>query len=344
MKVGARDVGRFVAAPPAEIRAVLVYGPDGGLVSERVLSLIRAVAGSEKDPFRAAEISAAALKNDPALLADEGAALSLSGGRRAVRMVDATDSLASVFAAWLDDAKGDSLVVAEAGALTPRSALRKLFESAAGAAAIACYPDEDRGLDQIIAETLKQHGLTASPEARAYLGENLGSDRLVTRSELEKLALYVGKAKTVTVEDAMAAVGDNAAASVDAVCMTTASGDSAGLDRALVRALQDGNHPVRLVRAVMRHFQRLHLAAGLMAQGKTAEQAVAALKPPVNFRYTGAVRSQLRAWPPDRLATALTLLTDAEIDCKTSGPPPEAVAGRVFLRLAQAAGRGRRGT
>ena len=94
----------------------------------------------------------------------------------------------------------------------------------------------------------------------------------------------------------------------------------------------------------MRHFQRLHLAAGLMAQGKTAEQAVAALKPPVNFRYTGAVRSQLRAWPPDRLATALTLLTDAEIDCKTSGPPPEAVAGRVFLRLAQAAGRGRRGT
>ena len=101
----------------------------------------------------------------------------------------------------------------------------------------------------------------------------------------------------------------------------------------------EGASPIAILRAVIRHFQRLHLAAGHLGAGKSPDQAMAALKPPVFFKARDAFRAQLRRWPIDRLARALDMLTEAELDCKSSGPPPNAVCGRALLRIAQAARR-----
>ncbi len=51
-----------------------------------------------KDPFRVADLSAAALAADPARLADEAAQMSLTGGRRVVRVHGAADRLTGLFA------------------------------------------------------------------------------------------------------------------------------------------------------------------------------------------------------------------------------------------------------
>lgn len=41
----AGEVERFVAAPPADVPLVLVFGPDAGLVSERAAMLAAAASG-----------------------------------------------------------------------------------------------------------------------------------------------------------------------------------------------------------------------------------------------------------------------------------------------------------
>ncbi len=94
MKIAPRDADAFLRSPDPAARAVLVYGPDAGLVSERVEALVKGVAGDLSDPFRVADFSAKELIDDPARLADEAAALSLTGGRRAVRLRQGDDNLA----------------------------------------------------------------------------------------------------------------------------------------------------------------------------------------------------------------------------------------------------------
>jgi DNA polymerase-3 subunit delta len=42
-------------------------------------------------------------------------------------------------------------------------------------------------------------------------------------------------------------------------------------------------------------------------------------------------------WPAERLATALDLVIAAELECKTTGLPAEAVAARALMRIAHAA-------
>ena len=99
------------------MRAGLVDGPDSGLVTERAELLIKAVAGTLDDAFRISEIGAGELRNDPARLGDEAAALSLTGGRRVVRIREGTDRLAEILPPVLEDgaAPGGGLATSAAG-------------------------------------------------------------------------------------------------------------------------------------------------------------------------------------------------------------------------------------
>ncbi len=339
MKVGGGKVDGFLAAPPPGIRAVLVFGRDDGLVRERARRILCGIVDDPNDPFRVVELSGRDVEADPARLADEAAALSMIGGRRVVRIRDSAESAHKALASFLDHPMGDNLIVVEAGDLGPRAALRKLFESGDAAAAIACYPDEGADLERVIDQTLAAHGLTAEPDARAHLALHLGSDRMVTRTELAKLAVYMGDETTVRLAHARACVGDSGAASLDALLSALGEGDAGRLDRALDRVFEEGMAPVGLLRLVSRHFQRLHLAAGHLADGLPPDRAMARLKPPVIFKAAPSFRGQLRSWTPDRLARAFDLLAETEADCKTSWLPDETLCRRTLMRLAQAARR-----
>ncbi len=342
MKIKPAQADRFVAAPDPATRAVLLYGPNGGLVRERAERLVRAVAEDPADPFRVTEIPAAELDADPARLADEAASLSLTGGRRVIRVRGVQDGATRHFERLLAETPGEALVVVEADALGARSPLRRLFESAANAAAVACYEDDGRSLDGVIRAFLAERGLDADPEALAYLQARLGADRQVTRGELEKLALYMGSATRVGLAEATAAIGDSAPMTLDEVAFAMADGDLRGLGRALDRAYAAGLAPVAVLRSAQSHVQRLHLAASRVAAGETPAEAMRKLRPPPFWKVEARFRRQLGWWTPALLARALDRLTEAELLCKTTGVPDAAAAAQALLGIAGAALRSRR--
>ena len=338
MKISAGRAERFVQRPDPKVRAVLVYGPDHGLARERAEALARGVVEDLSDPFRVTEMTGAALAADPARLADEAAALSLTGGARVVRVRGAGNDLAKLFAGFLDRDSEGALVVVEAGDLAKSSALRAAFEKAENGAALPCYADDPEALEEVVRGALTKHGLTAEHDAMAYLLENLGGDRGVTRAELDKLALYMGERTRISEADAAACVGDSAQIGLDNLTFAAGGGDHAGAARALSRLALDGVAPVAALRALLR---RLHLVAGQAAQGGRVEQAVASLRPPVYFKRLDGFRAQARAWRPAHLVTAMDLINDAELDCKTTGLPAAPIAARAVMRVTEAARRAR---
>jgi DNA polymerase III subunit delta len=112
MKISDRQIEGFLRAPDPAIRAVLLFGPDIGKIKEFADRLGHTVLPSLDDPFRLADLTGAQLRDDPARLADEAAALSLTGGRRLIRVRDTGDGNAEIFQNMLETIQGDFLVVA----------------------------------------------------------------------------------------------------------------------------------------------------------------------------------------------------------------------------------------
>ncbi len=332
MKLAATQVAGFLR-DPGNCRVVLLFGEDAGTIRDRAEMLVRTIAGSLDDPFLVAEIS----RDEIASLPAEAASLPMTGGRRVVRVRDATDAATDAVRTILSG-RAPALVVLEAPNLATRSRLRTALDAAPDGVAIGCYPEEGRALETTIRSTLTEAGVRADPDALSWLTAQLGADRASTRSELEKLALYVGQNGRVDLDAAMACVGDLAGLSLDDALYAATTGDVATTDRALELAMAEGAAPVQVLRAGLGHIQKLHRARLAMEeQGLTAADAVKTVRPPVFFRKVGAFARSLSLWPLPALTAALAGLTEAERGCKRTGWPDDALCRNTILALARRA-------
>ncbi|MGI9499261.1 MAG: DNA polymerase III subunit delta [Geminicoccaceae bacterium] len=346
MKIAAGQVERFLRTPDPKAPVVLVYGPDEGLVRERVDLLIKSALEDPSDPFRLSDLSADQVRSDPAVLVDEARSLCLMGGRRVVRVRQAGDTLRKAAKSLLDLETIDALVVIESGDLGRASSLRKQIEQASNAAALPCYRDEGRDLGTLIDRLLAERHLKADREARIYLIEHLGGDRAVTRTELDKLALFAdASAKTpraIRFDDVAGMIGDSAAVGLDDLAHATTLGEAKALDRCLTRLLGEGQAPVRLVRTLLNHVTRLRRLALLVERGESIDRAIGQARPPIHFRRKADVRTALRRWNGQDLSAAQSKLLSTELACKTTGRPDVLLCREALLsicRLATASGR-----
>ncbi len=337
-KLDPRRIAGFLTEPGPAFRVALLFGGDPGLVRERAATLILSL--TEGDPLRLVEVPREGAK-DASLLAAEAATQALTGGRRAVRVREATDAFAAAAREALAG-PGPGLVVLEAGDLPARSKLRALLEPAPNAAVIACYPERGPDLAGSIRRILAEHEVQAEAAAVEWLAQRLGDDRLLLRRELEKLALYVGPGGRVTQEEALACVAEGSALDLEEALIAALAGDVGVADHALDSAFAEGAAAVQVVRAALRQVQRLHLAALAVAGGAAPAAAIDALRPPVFWKHKDSLARALRAWRPEALEAAGAALLEAERRTKTTGLPDSLIARAAVMALArQAAARAR---
>jgi len=341
MKIPPRTIDGFVKAPPANVMAVLIYGPDEGLVRERLNALTAVVVPDIHDPFNIAEISGADLSSAPARLLDEAKSISMLGGRRVVRVIAADDGATGPARDALSAlSPGDNFILIAAGGLGPRSTLRLLFENADNAAALPCYVDDARDISRVLADDLRARGLSIAPDALSLLSGQVLGDRAMARSELEKLVLYVGDGqKTITLEDVTACIGDSAELSLDDLARLTVSGQFAPAARILEYLLAEGTTPVLVLRNLQNYFLRLQVTKARLQKGEGLDSALAKLRPPLFFKTKPAFESQVHSWSLAQIEQAISLLAGAEARSKQGAVDGETFVRRAVLGLSQMATR-----
>ena len=120
--------------------------------------------------------------------------------------------------------------------------------------------------------------------------------------------------------DVQACVGDSAERGLDDLVFAVADRNLGEVERTLGRVLQEGTSWVAALRAAARHFERLHLVAGLERGGAKAESAMARLRPPVFWRHRTRFQRQVELWSHPQLAAVLSRLCEAELKPETRQP------------------------
>lgn len=340
------DIDRFIDRPDPAVRAVLIYGRDRGVVRERAERLSGKVTPDLSDPFNVALLTDGDLESDPARLEGELAALSMTGGRRLIRLrllgekagVDRTAAEALTAHAE-GKLNPDAVFVIEAGALGRDSALRKAAEKSAEARVIPCYEDEAGDVARMIREALREDNVSLTSEALEIFVARLPRERGVVRQEIERLALYIGPGSGATLgadelEDFM---GVEPEASLSDAAMDAFGARSAQVRAGLVRAFAEGESGPMAVRAASQHLGRLRRVVTLARSGADLKEAAKAAG--VFWKQEREFLRQARAWSLSELDVAQTDLLEADRLCKRAGSPDALIAERTLLSVAARARR-----
>ena len=225
----------------------------------------------------------------------------------------------------------------EAPGLATRSRLRTLLEAAADGAAIGCYPEEGRALDETIRAALGETGVGIDADALAWLSDQLGADRVSTRAEVEKLALYAGPGGRVDLDAAMACVGDLAGLSLDDALFAATEGDVATRRPGAGAGGRRGRHAGR--RAAGGADASAAAASGAAGDGRWAERGRCGEEraPAGVLSAAGCVQPGSRTVVVCRSDDARWRLAEAERACKRTGAPDVVLSRNAVLTLARRA-------
>lgn len=340
------DVERFLREPAPDIRAVVLYGKDRGVVRDRANALAKRVVERPDDPFDTAMLTDSDLDSDPAKLEDELSAMSLMGGRRLVRLrlagekagpdKQAAEALTRHVEGQLNP---DAFFLVEAGALGRDSQLRKVGEKASGCAVIPCYEDEAGDLARLTRDTLANDKVGLNSEALDLFVSRLPKERGVARAEIERLALYLGpnSGVTATAADLTAFLGVEPEASLSDAAADAFGGRAGPAQQALRRAAAEGEGGPAAVRAIGYYLGRLRRVLTLHKNGVDLQAAAKASG--VFWKQEREFLRQARAWNLEAILEIQGEVLNADRACKTSGSPDQLISERLALMIA---GRARR--
>ncbi|MDO9416789.1 DNA polymerase III subunit delta [Pararhizobium sp.] len=314
----------------------LVYGPDRGLVSERAAQIASGLGVALDDPFSTIKMDVSDLQSDPGRLIDEVLSIGLFGGDKLVWVRGAANEKALVdgLETLVKNKLDGAFLLIEAGDLKKGSALRKTSETASTAVAIPCYADDARALNALIDSELSLENLTITPAGRQLLLDGLGGDRIASRNEIRKVALYCRGLETIDEQQIMEIVGDASAISTDDAVDAVLQGDRDALLLA-VRKISTSKTPIFLVlQGCLRQLQLLDLMRSAMDEKReTPSQVIAALGRHLHFRRKPIIERALKKWTLVDLRRDMQRIQAAILQSRSRAALEESIAVHALLSI-----------
>jgi DNA polymerase-3 subunit delta len=335
MKLSTRDAAAYFRKPDPNATGLLIFGADAMRVAERRKQVLTALVGPDAETeMRLTRINGSDLRKEPALLLDAVKAVGFFPGPRAVHIETAVDGLSDVIATALTDWKpGDAQIIATAGALNARSALRKLFESHRSTYAAGIYddPPSRQEVEQMLSDSGLRNIAPPAAEALSMLSRTLEPGDF--RQTLEKVALYKsGDDTPLTPEDVDACAPRSTEADLDDLFSVVAEARKEEIALVLSRLYAQGVTPVTLCIGATRFFRTLH---ALASDPGGPSSGAAKLRPPLFGPKRDRMVRQAELWGRRSLEKALQTLTDTDLQLRSaSRAPQQALVERALLRLA----------
>lgn len=337
MKSSKAAIGQVVEQPDPATRFYLFHGPDeaqSSALGERLAAALKAA----RHP-----LAAAALRSDPALLADEAGAIDMFGEARLLWIQPAGDEIAAAAEALLAAAAAERPAVAIAGRLTRSSALLKLAEAHPLALAHVSYELDPRDAERLAADMARAEGLRPQPGVAGRLAESCANDRRMIGQELAKLALYLDAAPARPAEltdEALDAVGAGMGGDFLGLADLALAGDVRGLGEELARLPPGGKEAIPVIRSLQRRLVMLAPIRARVEAGQRPHDVVASLGKSLFWKDKPLVEKLLGQWDSAGLARVAERAGALERSLMSAASPPPAEAlGEELLAIARAARR-----
>jgi DNA polymerase-3 subunit delta len=298
------------------LRGVLLYGPDSGLVSLRSKEIQKALNKNSKEAYLLSKIYESQLKENRSIVMDEFVSISMFGDKKIIILKDFSDSIYKTLEE-LENIKSDHFLVVESDNLDTKSKLRQFAEKSKFFASIPCYVDDEKGIKQIIMQKFAELGFRYDREVLDLLSSNFGGNRMIVINEVEKLSIFAGDEKYITINHFKECIQDVSEAQIDDLVNYFADLDIDKTNLILHRLFNENVNFTVILRSLITYFSKLQLVKSLMWQGNSYEEAVKELRPPLFFKQAPLFARHIHLWNLKNINLLLDRLNLTEVKCKS---------------------------
>ena len=302
----------FLTRHAQQISVFLFFGSDPGLVSERANAAIKMIGVDTGDPFQVVRLDGGDIASEPGRLLDETNTFSLFGSTRAIRIELGSSDITTPLEVALQNSRPDWKIIIEAGALKRDSNIRRLCERHRSTVAIECNQDRLSDIERLLDGALLE--IRIDDNAKDYFLGSLGSDRLSTRMEIEKLVTYAHGKQSIEIADVELLVADTSNIALDQTINSAFSSNLASLEESWKRLSAGGVDGSTMLSAALRE------AMALLQYCCANEQGASGFSSPEQrysrgFGRTPLTSENLRKWSLDRACHAIEVLNTSCADC-----------------------------
>jgi DNA polymerase-3 subunit delta len=333
----ASSLSKFLSRPPAAARGFLLYGPDEAQIAARADILTSSIARTFNRGVEVLRLYDSDLTGDPDRLHVELTTNSLFGETRIVRLASLpTKAQSSILETAGRIVEGVYIIIQAPGMKKNHKAVQA-FEASSTLAAIACYGETVETLAPAILQHAAAAGYEMAREAAASIAARCDASAPLARAETEKIMVYAGSEKRISLEDVEACLADQQTAGLSEIANYALDGKAADALRSLARFMGVEQTTVPVLVVLSSLLLRLHALRAATDAGQTAAQAIKELRPPVFFKEQDRLAAQVSRWPKERLAECIHAVNEVTLQSRLHPHLAEDLVEAFLLKVAAAA-------
>lgn len=318
-----------------KIPVFLLYGTDTGEVSDIKQKIISTI--QKNQDIEIINLNNDIIKNNPSAFWDEVGAISMFSATRIVVYKNPSDTFLQTCDDFLKKEIPNVYLIITSDTFSTKSALVKYLDGEKNALSIGCYQQEGKDVMQTIISTLSSKGYQILPDAAQHMTSLLGIDKGVTLSEIEKLITYMGPDnKKITLQDVENCAINAVSTPMDDLVIAVLAGNSSFFQKKWTLLMQEGISTVAITRSFINRINNLITSIQKVNQRTPIDTILKTTQPFIPYKYKEIWTSIITTWSKKNAFEALSLILDAERDCKT-GLPAELICNRALTTLCGAA-------
>ena len=313
---------------------LLIYGPNEGLIRDDTLKIAESF--RQKKETDEITINGKAVDENQNIIDEEIRSFSLFSEQKIIHLENIKDKHLQFFENT-NFKSNKVLVIIKSENLNKNSKIRSFFEKHKEYAAIPCYEDDVRSTMNLISQFQSHHKIKFNSDIKNYLIQNLSTDRLISKNELEKILLVISHKENeqIKFEDIQGILNDSSSNTLNMINEYVMYGKVNQVSKNLYRIFDEGTNAVAIIRSLLNYLVRLHKTQIEIKKTGNFDEAIKQLRPAVFWKDKDNFRNHCSKWPTMEILHYIERLLEAEYMCKSHGSLSNEICEKYVLSVAK---------
>ena len=335
MKVHANQYLQFLNKNYNNHNIIFLYGTNNGLVNILFRDTIKSLKIDENNPFLVSKIDGNELKENPTVLSDNLATITMFGEKKVILLnllyTTITQTIEKLISDNITQKDNDFVLIIKAGSLSSKSNFIKFLQTSSNCILVPCYDEELNKIKTKIDELFNKYNLVFSNDFMSNFYNKFSANSLINQNEFEKLENFIFENKDVSESLLLSFLTNNEDINNNKIIDLCLSGKSKEALLYFNNIYDNSVSNIGIVRQFGNQLKLIEKLILLNKKGLSLRDAVNKIKPAIFFKNIPTVTAQCKIWSLKKVAATQKNLIKLEINCKISTYPEKTLISQFIL-------------